>query len=116
MATETISQVASPVDIHFVQGDSFSRTVQFSQSNSPLDVSSWTITAQIRRRASSSTAIDFTVDMTDAAEGLVSISISPEDAASLSLTNVWDLQRDLGGDIRTLLAGAVTVDREVTRG
>jgi len=111
-----IEQIATTLDIHFVQGDSLSRVLQFTQDSSPIDVSDWEITAQIRRRASSSTAVDFTVDMTDAATGLVEISITPEDAASLALSNVWDLQRVVAGEVRTLLAGTVTVDREVTRG
>lgn len=111
-----IEQIATTLDIHFVQGDSLSRVIQFTQSALPLDVSGWTITAQIRRRASSSTAVDFAIDMTDAASGLVGISITPEDAATLAENCVWDLQRIEDGDVRTYLAGSVTVDREVTRG
>lgn len=120
MAT-TINQTATAVNIHFVQGDTFRRTLFFYQldvdgvTQIPEDVSTWTIAAQIRRRASSSTAIDFDVDMTDAVNGNVTISITDDDAATLSENNVWDLQRIVNGETRTLLAGAVTADREVTR-
>lgn len=120
MAT-TIDHTATAVDIHFVQGDTFRRTLFFYQldvdgvTQIPENVSTWTITAQIRRRASSTTAIDFAVDMTDAANGNVTISITAAQAATLAASNVWDLQRTLSGDVRTLLAGTVTADREVTR-
>lgn len=119
MATTQITQTATPVDLHFVQGDTFRRTLSFytmsGETQVPTDVSSWGISAQIRRRANATTAVDFDIDMTDAADGTVVISISHEDAATLAESNVWDLQRVLGGEVRTLLAGDVTVDREVTR-
>lgn len=120
MAT-TIDHTATAVNIHFVQGDTFRRRLFFYQldvdgvTQIPEDVSTWTITAQIRRRASSTTAIDFSVDMTDAATGYVTISITDDDAATLAENNVWDLQRVLNGETKTLLAGTVTADREVTR-
>lgn len=114
--TETIEQIPTPLDIHFVQGDSLSRTLHFTQDGSDVDVSDWEITSQIRRRANSTSFISFDVDMTQASDGLVTISIAPEDAALLANSCVWDLQRILpSGDVRTLLAGAVTADREVTR-
>lgn len=125
---ETISQVASDVNIHFHQGDTFRRRLFFftldddGETQIPEDVSSWEITAQIRVKATSSDATDFAVDMTDAADGYVWISITAAQAAELRQNNVWDLQRDLtvgatpaGVERLTLLAGTVTVDREVTR-
>lgn len=123
MAT-TINQTATPLDIHFVQGDTFRRRLFFFTLTDPDDpestpiptnVSTWGISAQIRRRANSSTSVDFDIDMTDAATGYVTISITDDDAATLAESNKWDLQRVLGGETRTLLAGDVTVDREVTR-
>lgn len=123
-----IEQIATEANIHFTQGDTFRRRLFFYTldvdeiTQIPEDVSSWDITAQIRRRPDSRTATDFAVDMTDAADGYVWISITAAQAADLAKSNYWDLQRDLtvgatpaGVERRTLLAGTVTVDREVTR-
>lgn len=119
MAATEIDQIAASLPIHFVQGDTLRRTLHFFRNDaspSSIDISSWTITAQIRRRAASATAVSFAIDMSDAVNGNVMISITPADAATLALSNVWDLQRVVNGDVRTLLGGVVTVDREVTRG
>lgn len=62
--------------------------------NSPLDLSDYTITSQIRAAASTSGELlaTFTVDDTDAADGVIVLELSAETTAGLSFSRAfWDV-------------------------
>lgn len=98
------------------RGDSETRIFTFTdEAGDPIDYSASTWTAQIRRHEKAETAVDLTVDTTDAATGVIVVELSAEDSAALPGRGVWDLQRTTGDDVETVLAGPVCVAGEVTR-
>lgn len=101
------------LDLAFVRGDEFSR--RFAFSGDVTDVSDWTITAQVRPFAESTTAWDFAVDMSDAANGNVDITLVETQTAEMPERNEWDFQVVVDGYTLTMFAGAVTCKRDVTR-
>lgn len=95
------------------QGDDFSVDLDFD-----IDLTGYTLTSQIRHEPSdSSPAETLTVTMTDAANGLVELSLTAAETADLIAQRYWwDLQwTEPSGDIRTVLRGRATVTAEITR-
>ena len=112
----TISQLPATVHLHFVQGDTFRRRLHFYNESGDVDISTWTITAQVRPYPVSELSEDFaTTVVTDGTDGLVDIELTHDQARRLDERSVWDFQYDDGSTVLTLLVGTVTVDREVTR-
>jgi hypothetical protein len=115
------------LNLSFWRGDdiivrlTFAESVDESQDPpvavDPIPASGWTLAAQVRASYSSSTIkLTFDIDMTDAATGIVVLSIAADDSASLSDKKmVWDLQRLNGGITTTLVAGQFLLDGDVTR-
>ncbi len=109
-----------PAKLNFsiTRGDDFAEsfTIQEGDPLAPVDVSARTYTAQVRA-AADATAVTatFTVDMTDAATGVIVLRIADTVTDDLSGAYVWDLQQDVAGVIRTLAGGAFTVIPDVTR-
>lgn len=104
---------AAPIDLEWSEGDSASWTFIFEdQLEDPLDLSGTTFIAQIRRRASHSTAVDISVDTTDAAAGVLVLSVP---AVGVPRDGVWDLRQLEGGEFTTLVAGSVRVAATVAR-
>lgn len=102
----------------FVQGDdwSFPATLK-DQAGAAIDLTGYTFLAQARTRASAGVAFTLTVTVTDAANGVVTVTVDAATTADIGPgTYVWDLQwTDAAGDIRTILAGTITVLPEVSR-
>ena len=115
--TTVVEQIPADVDLHFVQGDTFRRRLHFFTGvSTDVDISGWTITAQIRKTYASEVAVSFSVTfVTTGVDGEVDIAITAAQAATLPQRAVWDLQRVETGEVLTLLSGVVIVDREVTR-
>jgi hypothetical protein len=76
----------------------------------PVDVSGYTPSAKIADRAGVVT-VTGSVDTTDAALGLLVVSFDADDNEGLLPSSVYELQVRLvdGGDVRTVLAAALTV-------
>lgn len=102
-------------DLTLYQGDTFTRTFKFeTPGGEPVDITTWTWTAQIRAhpRAATATALVCTPGV----DGVLTVELSAEAAAALPAEGVWDLQAsDSGGWEHTWLAGNVTVLPEVSR-
>lgn len=111
MAEITVAEVeADRVDLAFHQGDDFTLTLTFAAS-----VAASTFAAQIRPSTKSSTSWSFTVDMTNAASGVVVLTMAAANTAVMPARAAWDLEETKSGKKTTLLKGRVRVDREVTR-
>jgi len=96
------------------QGDIWAMTVTFTDGTDPLDVSGGTWRAQVRKTPSSTTVLaDIAVDTTDAAAGVLVLSLTAEDTAGLPPECWWDLEDTTAG--KTYLRCKLTVTREVTR-
>jgi hypothetical protein len=100
---------------------SFRVTVTEDDGTTAKDVSGYTWLAQLRETADSATALaEFTVDDTDAATGILVLTLpaadwpaeaSPEPAEKWA----WDLQGTSGTTVRTYLAGKFQVKGDVSR-
>jgi PKD repeat protein len=106
-------------DLTIYRGDIYSHQLTFENDATPpaaLDVHTYTFTAQIRDRrdrATGTPAASFTVDATQAASGIIVLSLSETDTAALTGSlYYWDLQVEPIG--QTWLAGTVTVSGDVT--
>lgn len=104
-------------DLEGTRGDDFEHAFVFVDdgTSNPLNVSSWTIAAQLRLYEDAVPFVAFTVDMTAAATGTVIIRIAKAVMATLGREYVWDFQRTLAGKDWTLFGGTFTVDLDVTR-
>lgn len=105
--------VAATRNIAFTQGDAYDHELTFS--GDVVDVSGWTITAQVRQYPQATAYEAFAVGMDDAVTGVVVLSLTAAQTVGLPESCVWDVQRVVGGKPLTFLAGDVTVTREVTR-
>lgn len=80
------------------------------------DLSTDTFAAQLRRSFDDDDAIDFEIDTSDAATGVIRIGLTAIQTADLERIYAWDLRRtDADGFVEVWLAGTVTVDLNVTR-
>ena len=100
-------------------GATFSQQFDLAQSDdsSPLNLTGYTISAQIRKHAGSSNPTTFTATAMDAANGLLLISLTPVQTASLKTgRHVYDIViTDAAGDKTRVVEGSVLVREGVTR-
>lgn len=100
-------------------GDDWSRTFTFTSGGSPVNLvslgySGWV--AQWRPTAASTVSQTITVDASNAATGVLVLSMSGAETEAMGGPGVWDLQATLGGDVTvTALAGSFTWTQDVTR-
>jgi hypothetical protein len=113
-------------DIEAYRGDTISLPFQARDQSGPVDLTSHTITAQVRR-SRLATAVDatFQVFIEDAPQGHYTLVLSPagwaditcgESAKDTASKYVWDVQiTSPSGEVSTPHAGAFTVFADVTR-
>lgn len=104
------------------QGDDYFLDAVFSVGGAPFDISAWTFAAQIRKTTadadnSGDAFAEFDCTIVDGPGGRLRLFLDHAQTEAIEETaGQWDLQgTDAGGMITTLLAGAVTITKEVTR-
>ena len=100
------------------QGASYSTTVTVNGSNgSPTNLTNYTVAAQLRKSYYSSTAIDFTVSISDAAGGEITMALSSANTANLTPGRyVYDLLITSPTSVKTrVVEGIATILPSVTR-
>lgn len=101
-----------------VRGDDWAIAGTISAGGAPVDLTSATITSQIRRTADSATVTEtFTVTKTNAAAGEITLSLSDTETALIKPgAYVYDLQVVIGSTTTTYGAGSpLVVKADVTR-
>ena len=103
-------------DLTAYRGDSFTRRFTFVDAlDAPIDMSAGTWAAQVRTHTAAASSVDFVVDVSSAATGIVAISLDPTTTATV-VEGVWDLQHTVSADsVDTVLEGAFCVSGDVTR-
>ena len=100
-------------------GATFSQQFDLAQSDdsSPLDLTGYTIAAQLRKHAGSSNLTAFTATAMDAVNGLILISLTPVQTTSLKTgRHVYDIViTDAAGDKTRVVEGSVLVREGVTK-
>lgn len=113
----SIKLTPAKLNYTIVRGDDFADQVTISEGTPavPVDVSARTFTAQVRSTPDGTVVASMTIDMTDAATGIVAYSLPDTTTDDLSGAYVWDFQQSTGGVIRTLMGGSFVVLKDVTR-
>jgi hypothetical protein len=123
MPASKISLVPDSLDLALYAGDGATiKLTVIDNASAPLIVDGEVI-AQIRRkRLDSEALLAFAVDLTEGSDGVVFISLTGEQTASLivdnkpSFTGVWDVQwRKTGKEPITLVQGAIGCVANVSR-
>jgi hypothetical protein len=118
--TPVVSVLPATLNLALYAGDSVTVSFTFTDaSGNPLDMSG-TWSAQVRSApgAADPPLAVFGVDTTQAASGVIVISLDDEATAALPIatTLAWDLEQQTGTDtVRTTHRGSVTVTEDVTR-
>lgn len=106
-------------NITFTQGDDVSETFTFKDSTgAAINVTGYTFAAMMRKTPADTTIVaTFSFAITSGSGGTVNMTLAKTVTAGLTPgVYVYDLQwTDLSGNVRTMLAGQVTVLAEVTR-
>lgn len=121
MAETTISRVPKILDLELYAGDGIAlrfKVTGVDDEPSPLD---GVATSQIKgRRSDESPRLEWTVDDSEMATGIVVLSLTGEQTASLivngkTFSGVWDLQyQATGAEPLTFVQGKVVCNADVT--
>ena len=112
---------AGNYDITIDQGSDFALSVTVSEDGSARDLSTWSARASMRSNLSASTATSFTVDTTNADDGILVMALAHGVSTDLEVgTYLYDLEiyQGIVGEetkVTRLLQGKATVRGEVTR-
>jgi hypothetical protein len=119
----TVGNTPGQLDIVAVRGDRVG-PLQFTPANA-LDLSGRTWIAQVRATKDEPEEVlaTFDVDSSDAATGVIRLTLPPEESANLETSNgrgtyYWDLQATLVSDetdVKTWFAGKVRVTGDVSK-
>lgn len=108
--TTTIGALPARVNLDIYQGDDLG----FVLTVTGISLAGAVGSAQVRLHPSSTASVPFSVSI-DEATGKISAVLTAADTAALTPgAQVWDLQVIIGGQVRTLVAGAANVVAEVT--
>ena len=110
--------MASISNIFIDQGATFTTTVTVTDANGDaVNLSGYSVAAQIRKTFLSSTATAFTATISNAASGEITISLSPTQTTALEAGRfVYDVLITASGGTKTrVVEGQVTVNPSVTR-
>tara|TARA_Y100000310_G_scaffold134218_1_gene133206 strand:+ start:720 stop:1052 length:333 start_codon:yes stop_codon:yes gene_type:complete len=100
------------------QGSTFSASIDITDTeDNILVLTGYTVAAQLRKTYGSSTAVDFTASVSDAAMGEVTISLTPAQTNALIAGRyVYDAEiTSAGGTVTRVLEGQIEVTPGVTR-
>jgi len=99
-------------------GATFSQTFDLAQNDSaPLNLTGYSLAAQIRKHAGSSNPTGFTANIMDVSGGTILLSLTPEQTTALKTgRHVYDIViTDAAGDKTRVVEGSVLVREGVTR-
>lgn len=110
--------MAATRNIEIYKGDTYLHELRLkNNSNAVINITSRTYTGQIRKKRNSETIlVSFASQITDAVNGVVVFSLTPEQTATLSAgVYVYDFQEVNQSVVTTLVTGNVSVTGDVTR-
>jgi hypothetical protein len=111
--------LAEFVELEIDAGATFSTEITISEDNGlGKNLANYSVVSQLRKSYYSSTATDFTIDVTDQANGVFTMEISAANTANLRAGRyVFDveLENNNDGTVTRIFEGIVTVLPNVTR-
>jgi hypothetical protein len=109
--------MATVQNIYIDQGTTFEMTVTVSDQNGdPKDLTEYTVAAQMRKSYYTSTAIDFTSEISAPLDGDVTISLTASETTAIKAGRyVYDIEIEGTEETLRILEGIVVVNPEVTK-
>lgn len=111
------NKLRAVIRLGLIAGDDFEATLTAKEGGEPKDLSGQTFTAEARPAPGSDTlTATFTVDDTDAATGVLVLSLDHDATEAIAQGEyVWDLRGvDGDGKVLTIMAGTLDVIAPVT--
>jgi seryl-tRNA(Sec) selenium transferase len=110
--------MAAKREISIYQGDTYLHELRLrNSSNTAINITGRVYTAQLRKSKSSETAVSFTTAITNAANGVLTFSLTPAQTSNIEAGSyIYDLQELNGSIVTTLISGTAIVSREVNHG
>ena len=111
--------MAAERNISIYKGDSYTHEIRIRDSaNANTNITGRTYKAQMRKsRSSSSIVLSFTVTISNAANGVIIMSLTPEATSSIDPgTYFYDFEETNSNYVTTLMAGKVSLTGQVSRG
>lgn len=108
--------MATKLNLFIDQGTDFATTIEVEdEAGTPINLSTYTGRAQMRKHYTSSTYNSFTV--AGDANGVITVSMNAATSANIvGGRYVWDLEMVSGGNVVSrIVEGIVTINPEVTR-
>lgn len=102
-------------DFELVRGDDFSRVLQFRQNDTPLNITTWDVSGQMRPQVDSRIKVTLALTKIDAAIGLLKVALTSAQTSGLKGVYVWDIERTVAGVKTTPVGGKIIVTPDVTR-
>lgn len=110
--------MAAIAHLYVDQGATFNSTITvYDENGDPMDLTGYVVRSQMRRSYVSNNFVNFTVVISDAANGLISLSLDKDATASLKHGRyVYDVEVEDGGSVVTrVIEGTVFINPEVTK-
>jgi hypothetical protein len=104
-----------PIVLVYAGDDATIGTYTFLENGDPVDLSAWTLRASWRRTLESATAETLDVDDILAATGTITVTAPAAITRDMDGNGYWDLEGELGGQIRTFVYGRTKYREDVTR-
>lgn len=112
-----LEQLPGPLDLRIYRGDTTNLqvTIKDATTGDPMELptSGWRSQVRVDTDPASPVLFTITVDASDAATGVVGLSIDGDDTATLESPVAWDLENTTLE--RTFLAGRIRLQGQVTR-
>ena len=116
---DKVSSLPAAVDLELYRGDDFGpqEFIWEQPAGTPVDITGYTITAQIRTSADDTAILaSFTCVITSAALGKWTIALTDVETNLLPRSAYWDMQlKSPGGFTRTFAAGKVKTTKDITK-
>ena len=111
--------MSSQYNLAIQQNATYQLDGQWLAAGVPVDLTTWTLAAQVRSNPTSTTVLsDLAPTVTNAVEGRFQILVTDETSLAWAWSRgVWDLRAEASGDGQAvrLLSGSVEVSPAVTR-
>jgi hypothetical protein len=104
--------IPARLDFSVVRGNTFSWSITVSTSSGTVDISAFSVIAQIRRRGELVDA--FAIDDSEAEDGQIVLSLTAAQSAALQSGDTWDLLLTSPSYAGTLVTGQLIITPRVS--
>lgn len=102
------------VNFDFVRGDTFNKVVQFrDNANVPINITSWSNMLAEVEDIDGNEITGMTISIVDATTGMVRLVVAAEVTALLTGCYLWDFQRTVNGELKTMMGGYFNASADI---